>query len=1401
MSGSRPQKRRSWKRWLLIAFGMLMLVPIVAAALARTPFMREYARQQAVRAIQNELGLSGLIEDIDVEMRSLTFVARQITLDHPAHGRFVEAELLRIRPSWWALLRGQIDLHNISIDRASVWLEIRDGALINGPVVKAGPSSGPASVDLPFNKLWIKRSSLFVHAEPHGNAELADIEIYLDSTKRDVLSAELHSPRGKFEHKAGVESLEDLTLSAKLTDENVQVELLRVRGKDVSLAVRQARLQLPAAGAPPKDYQGELELGLDLGQLARWPLPVTLPPLQGKLGVLVKVQSSSSDGLRADGHLNAARVYLDQYGFGDDVNLKLALQDNTLTFNGAAELIKKGGRVELDGKLELTPKLPLSLRTRVFDLDFAKLMEQLGVTPNAIVNWHLGGGFDLHGTLSPLALQGPLRMPTTDFAVLRGPWHADPKNVFGLATGTLAGTVMVKPKGIFFVDTDVTLRRSKLHVDEVLLGFDNAFRVRAFGEVVDLRDASPLVDFPIAGNGQFDVKVDGTFQEPKVGGHVKFADFAFGTYPFGDVESDYELIRNVQAVHFPQMLAKKGKSRYRAHDFVLDFNDRRLSVDAALSFDGFALQDFYHVFHYENDERFAPYQASVIGTAQLRYTLDFPGDGPRGTLHADVDLALDEANISGFAFSGGEAIGSWHWRDFQQGYRGGQLEIERFSLQKGEGTVNISGRMGYGGKMDMVVLSDKVALRDMEGLGDKVEGIGGTFAVTGTIKGEAAMPRMEMELAATGISYRGERLGDARGYVRHTDKNDPFVQEALTWQPGEVPQSAVCPNARAGLARAHWPEDPPLHTAEGLMPAMEVPMAFIVCGSALAGRLEYDLAFGRTKSYPLRGELRMKGLPLSKLLRGDSLAADSGVMSGTLRFTDGAMFEPSELAGSLHLDKINLGQAGVTLKNAGPIDVTFGGGRFDLAQAAFIGPSTEVTISGGGSVFSGLGMNVSGSLDLGILSTFSSRISASSGNVQFDVKVSGDVNKPAIFGQASAEGASLKLKDVPYPLDDIDAQVTFSAERVVIENITARVMSGSLSLSGVAALQGRELGSYRLELTADRMFASPREGIEVMFGGQGELAWKQGDRLPKLRGALRLGRTHYTRPITMGTTLGDLTKKGRVDVATYDPDLDHVALDVRIQQSEPMRVDNNLIEADIVIDDGKEPFRLIGTDQRFGVLGNMDIRRGTIRVRDRPFAIKVGEIDFGSAARIEPRFDVRADTDVRRNNQRNQENWRIGVHAWGTPESFQFELTSDPYLSEDDIALLLAVGSTHTELAQMAASNLTSTAALEALATVTGVEREVKRALPAIDELHIASAYSPRTLRTEPQLHLGKRVADRVRLSASTALSQARDFSTGVDYQISDKTSVGARYNNNTKLSYSQLGDVGVDVKWRLEFD
>jgi translocation and assembly module TamB len=56
-------------------------------------------------------------------------------------------------------------------------------------------------------------------------------------------------------------------------------------------------------------------------------------------------------------------------------------------------------------------------------------------------------------------------------------------------------------------------------------------------------------------------------------------------------------------------------------------------------------------------------------------------------------------------------------------------------------------------------------------------------------------------------------------------------------------------------------------------------------------------------------------------------------------------------------------------------------------------------------------------------------------------------------------------------------------------------------------------------------------------------------------------------------------------------------------------------------------------------------------------------------------------------------------------------------------------------------------------------------------------------------------------LNASTGIAESRDFSTGVQLQLNDQTAVEAVYNNQNATSASQIGDVGVDLKWRLEFD
>ena len=108
---------------------------------------------------------------------------------------------------------------------------------------------------------------------------------------------------------------------------------------------------------------------------------------------------------------------------------------------------------------------------------------------------------------------------------------------------------------------------------------------------------------------------------------------------------------------------------------------------------------------------------------------------------------------------------------------------------------------------------------------------------------------------------------------------------------------------------------------------------------------------------------------------------------------------------------------------------------------------------------------------------------------------------------------------------------------------------------------------------------------------------------------------------------------------------------------------------------------------------------------------------------------------------------------------------------------------------------------VEALASVTGVDREVKKALPVIDDFAVTSAYSARTNRTEPQVVVGKRLSDRVRASATTGLSAESNFKTGVQWRLNNQTSVEAGYDNVQTTTSSQFGNVGVDLRWRLEFD
>src|SRR5690606_33303533 len=204
--------------------------------------------------------------------------------------------------------------------------------------------------------------------------------------------------------------------------------------------------------------------------------------------------------------------------------------------------------------------------------------------------------------------------------------------------------------------------------------------------------------------------------------------------------------------------------------------------------------------------------------------------------------------------------------------------------------------------------------------------------------------------------------------------------------------------------------------------------------------------------------------------------------------------------------------------------------------------------------------------------------------------------------------------------------------------------------------------------------------------------------------------------------------------------------------------------------------------------------------RNADFAVRDGTIVFASANEIDPRFDVTATTQIVRADV-GRSMWRIFLRAHGTMDAFQLDATSEPSLTQQDIALLLTIGMTGAE-AQSVQANAFSGAALEALSAVTGVDDELTSALGVIDDISLTTAYHPVTNRPEPQVTVSKRLSDQVRLRASTGLaSETRDVNAALQWRLGQQTSVELQYDNIDRESASSFGNVGVDMRWRLEFE
>jgi translocation and assembly module TamB len=107
--------------------------------------------------------------------------------------------------------------------------------------------------------------------------------------------------------------------------------------------------------------------------------------------------------------------------------------------------------------------------------------------------------------------------------------------------------------------------------------------------------------------------------------------------------------------------------------------------------------------------------------------------------------------------------------------------------------------------------------------------------------------------------------------------------------------------------------------------------------------------------------------------------------------------------------------------------------------------------------------------------------------------------------------------------------------------------------------------------------------------------------------------------------------------------------------------------------------------------------------------------------------------------------------------------------------------------------------ALEALGSLSGAERVVTKTVP-VDEFRFGSSYSSRSGRTEPTVTIGKRLSRRIRASVTTSLSDTSEVRSNIEYRATESLSVEGSYDNARDVASAAGGNLGGDVRWRLEF-
>lgn len=1463
----RPAQRRDVVRTVarLACFALAFLgaVPLGLAAFLTSAPAERWAAAQTSQVLQRELGLAATF-DVKVRLLPLRLAIENLTVPASDGGSpFLKAKSASVTPRFFSLLAGKLDLGDIEIDQPDLRIVLRQGKLANLryrlPETK---SKTERPKDAPFGSLSIGEGRFKVDVDGVAmETDAIDLDVFAEPGSAFEVALRAGTSRVDRTHAALVK-VPDPTLPPVVEEDSLCRLDLRLHYDPSGVLLR--RLSLlgaadldPAPGTRPSCDDSEDKPGTVLARLSqvrlvmaegkpplvdghvvvKAPVPlvnrfVRATNLHGSVAFAGDVRYDGTHKLpTVQGKVTGSGIKIGPIALAEKLDVDLSLQDDEVRVPHYYMRFADGDVNLYNAHIRpLAEGVPVSVeKVDGKGMLFHSMMRDLNVSPEPWVHWNLTTTkvTKIQGTLNPPHVDAELYAETHEFELFdKGFKQPTRQHMIGIKSPIIVRAKLgVRPKAFEIYDAKTEFGRSAMLAKLVSISYggDVTLDVDTL-TTLELADISPLVTIPISGHAKADAKMTMPNGDPTLLGGMKIDDFVIGGFPVGDIQQSKAKFRLLY-LELSDVIAKKGNSVMKAQSARLDFDTAAsLLVNVNVKSDAFDLRDFFSMWHFDEDPRFDDVKGKVGIDTQVRYVFGGPEDKcTGGVLHTKGHIKVLDLDMFGERYDGGEGEYDFNWFDRDASMQGVDLDVPSITLRKGPGLILGSYSIRRGAKVSGTMTGTEVPLAKLDTLAAPFKAADGRATASGEMSGT---------LDALSLTARAKvselRLG--RATFPPSDfavRLDPIVRE----------------KKQIGTTRCGLPIYPPLDKSEYAQDKADG--VFHIDGQMLGGQVVMDdLTVTRQGKKRVGGKVRFKNFDLGAAAEmvpqiALSDARPSGTLSASMDIKRYDLDDPRSAAGSALINdfraeyngykaQVPAASAPLTLEN-GKLEVP----GLSLELSTPRGQAASFDVAGKvehGEIDMSFGMRP---LPLATVLGVVPRVERAEGMLTGKLRVVGPLAAPRYQGGFELNGGEVALHGLATPLSDIAVALAVDGSEINIVRGTAHLGSGTLAIRGGAPLHGFDVGAMSMSITGRNLTMPSTNGIHAVADADLVASFQSGrdgsteHTLPRLTGNVKLKSFEYKRPVTMTADISTLAQRGkRTEFEAYDPNDDAIDLDIRITSERTLKLQNNLVEAELLLDD--HGLELSGTNARFGLRGDVSLKPGgRIKLRRSEFEIKEGRVRFDDLTRIAPRVDVTAVTEYRRYNTSQTagptatgsasanaaaasgssaaaargRRFRITMRAHGDADKLKIDLTSDPALAQDDIFLLITVGLTRAELDQAQSASVGESVALEALGTLTGADKAVTDAVPIIDELRFGSAYSSRTGRTEPTVTIGKRLAERIRANVTSGVAESREIRSNVEWQLSPRVSVEGSYDNVNDISSSSLGNLGADVRWRMEFE